>query len=124
MTKMLDSPNGIAFSPDQKTLYVSDTLSNEVSSFPVTVNDTLGRPNPKFGEGCDGIGVDERGNVWATTCGQDITITAPSGKRIGAIPFPGTTSNLAWGGKNGKTLFVTTEEGSVYSLAVTVREAR
>jgi gluconolactonase len=124
MTKTLSAPNGIAFSPDQKTLYVSDTGSNKVVSFPVTVNGTVGRPNPQFGEGCDGIGVDERGNVWATTCGQDIVITAPSGKRIGAIPFPGTTSNLAWGGTNGKTLFVTTAEGSVYSLALTVRETR
>jgi gluconolactonase len=124
MTKTLSAPNGIAFSPDQKTLYVSDTGSNKVVSFPVTANDTLGRPKPQFGEGCDGIGVDERGNVWATTCGQDIVITAPSGKRIGAIPFPGTTSNLAWGGTNGKTLFVTTEEGSVYSLDLTVRETR
>jgi gluconolactonase len=124
MTKTVDVPNGIAFSPDEKTLYVSDTGSDSIASFPVTANETLGRPNRQFGEGCDGIAVDERGNVWATTCGQDIVITAPSGKRIGAIDFPGTTSNLAWGGTNGKTLFVTTQEGSVYSLTLTVRETR
>jgi gluconolactonase len=124
LTKTVSVPNGIAFSPDEKTLYVSDTGSDNIASFPVTANDTLGRPNLQFGEGCDGIGVDERGNVWATTCGPDIAITAPSGKRIGAIDFPGTTSNLAWGGTNGKTLFVTTQEGSVYSFALTVRETR
>jgi gluconolactonase len=124
MTKTLGAPNGIAFSPDQQTLYVSDTASNEVQSFPITVNDTIGRPKPEFGEGCDGIGVDERGDVWATTCGQNVVITSPSGKRIGAIPFPGATSNLAWGGANGKTLFVTTEQDGVYSLALTVRETR
>jgi sugar lactone lactonase YvrE len=44
MTKTLSAPNGIAFSPDQKTLYVSDTASNKVVSFPVTVNGTVGRP--------------------------------------------------------------------------------
>jgi gluconolactonase len=124
LTKTVGVPNGIAFSPDEKTLYVSDTGSDTIASFPVTTNETLGRPNIQFGEGCDGIGVDERGNVWAATCGQDIVITAPSGKRIGAITVPGTTSNLAWGGTNGKTLFVTTQEGSVYSLALTVRETR
>ena len=124
LTKTMGAPNGIAFSPDEKTLYVSDTGSDTITSFPVTANETLGRPNEQFGEGCDGIGVDEQGNVWATTCGDDIVITAPSGKRIGAIPIHGSTSNLAWGGVNGKTLFVTTEGGDVYSLTLTVRETR
>jgi gluconolactonase len=122
LTKALGEPNGIAFSPDEKTLYVSD--SGSIASFPVTTGETLGRPNLQFGEGSDGIGVDSRGDVWATTGGQDVVVTAPSGKRIGAITFPGTTSNLAWGGANDKTLFVTTQEGGVYSLALTVRETR
>jgi gluconolactonase len=124
LTKTLSAPNGIAFSPDEKTLYVSDTGSNTIASFPVTAKGTLGRPNEQFGEGCDGIGVDEQGNVWATTCHQDVVITAPSGKRIGAIPFPGSTTNLAWGGTDGKTLFVTTQNGGVFRLALTVRETR
>jgi gluconolactonase len=124
LTKLLRSPNGIAFSPDEKTLYVSDTATNEIASFPVKANQTLGRPRLEFGEGCDGLGVDEHGNIWATTCSSDIVVTAPSGKRIGAIPFPGSTTNLAWGGKEGKTLFVTMQDGSLYSLALTVRETR
>ena len=70
LTKMLGAPNGIAFSPDEKTLYVSDTARYAIVSFPVTANETLGRPNEQFGEGCDGIGVDEQGNVWATTCSK------------------------------------------------------
>jgi gluconolactonase len=124
LTKTIGTPNGIAFSPDEKTLYVSDTGYKTIASFPVTANETLGRPKQQFGEGCDGIGVDEQGNVWATTCHQDIVITAPSGKRIGAIAFPGSTTNLAWGGTDGKTLFVTTQNGGVFSLALTVRETR
>ena len=67
--------------------------------------------------------MDEKGDVWATTCSGEVSITSPSGKRIGAISVPGTTTNLAWGGANGKTLFVTTQEGKVYSLALTVRGA-
>jgi gluconolactonase len=123
LTKDVAVPNGIAFSPDEKTLYVSDSGSGDFASFPIRANQTLGPPRPQFGKGCDGIGVDEQGNVWATTCHPDIVITAPSGKRIGTIPLPGTTTNVAWGGSDGKTLFVTTSDGGLYSLALTVREA-
>jgi gluconolactonase len=123
VTKMLSAPNGIAFSPDQKTLYVSDTGDSATVRFRVAANDTVG-PAREFGAGCDGIGVDEHGNVWKAMCDQTIAITDPAGKRIGAITFPdATTSNLAWGGRDGKTLFVTTGEGVLYSLALTVREA-
>jgi gluconolactonase len=124
LTRTVSEPNGIAFSPDEKTLYVSDTGGGSITAFRVKGGKTLGRAREGFGDGCDGIGVDQQGNVWASTCQQELVVTAPSGRRIGAIPFPGTTTNLAWGGKNGKTLFATTQEGSVYSLALTVREAR
>ena len=123
MTKTLLDPNGIAFSPDQKTLYVSDSDAGDgtVYAFPVAANDTLG-PGKRFGRGCDGIAVDERGDVWASMCSNQIAITDPAGSEIGTVRFPGTTTNLAWGGADGKTLFVTTEDGGVYSLALTVRE--
>ena len=121
LTKTLGEPNGIAFSPDEKTLYVSDTATGSLYSFPVAADNTLG-PGQKFGLGCDGIGVDERGNVWASTCGTYLTITDPAGTQIRQVAFPGITTNLAWGGADGKTLFVTTQEGGVYSLALTVRE--
>ena len=81
LTKEVAVPNGIAFSPDGKTLYVSDSGSGDLASFPVTANQTLGRPRLEFGRGCDGIGVDEQGNVWATTCHPDIVITAPSARQ-------------------------------------------
>jgi gluconolactonase len=121
--KTLPDPNGIAFSPDEKTLYVSDSVTNEVLAFPLARDGSLGRKRV-LGIGCDGIGVDEHGDVWASTCGGNIEITSPRGTRIGAIAFPGTTTNLAWGGARGKTLFVTTQEGGVYSLALTVRGTR
>lgn len=121
LTKTLSEPNGIAFSPDEKTLYVSDSPTGRLYSFPVAADDTLG-PGKEFGLGCDGVGVDERGNVWASTCDHYVAITDPAGISIGKIAFPGTTTNLAWGGADGKTLFVTTQEGGVYSLALTVSE--
>jgi gluconolactonase len=121
--KTLPTPNGIAFSPDEKTLYVSDSLANKVLAFPLARDGSVG-PKRALGIGCDGIGVDEHGDVWASTCGGNIEITSPRGRRIGAIAFPGTTTNLAWGGASGKTLFVTTQEGSVYRLELTVRGTR
>ncbi|MDQ1556735.1 MAG: gluconolactonase [Actinomycetota bacterium] len=119
----LPAPNGIAFSPDEKTLYVSDSVTNQVLAFPLARDGSVG-PKRVLGIGCDGIGVDEHGDVWASTCGGNIEITSPRGKRIGAIAFPGTTTSLAWGGAGGKTLFVTTQEGGVYRLALTVRGTR
>ncbi len=124
VSKVLSEPNGIAFSPDEKTLYVSDTTRDQLSSFAVAADDSVG-PARDFGEftdGCDGIGVDEQGNVWATTCGSNVDVTTATGVNLGDITFPGTTTNLAWGGADGKTLFVTTQQGDVYSLALTVRE--
>ena len=122
LTKALEAPNGIAFSPDEKTLYVSDTNTDTVTAFPVNADATIG-PGKPFGRGCDGIGVDEQGNLWATTCGAQLAITDPHGVEIGYLLVPGSTTNLAWGGADGKTLFVTTQEGRVFRLLLTVKEA-
>jgi gluconolactonase len=123
LTKALSGPNGIAFSPDQKTLYVTDTNGNGLVSFAIRPDGTLGRERHLQIIGCDGIGVDERGDIWVTTCANYVLITNPAGKQIGEIDVPGTTTNLAWGGSDGKTLFITTQEGRIYRLALTVREA-
>jgi gluconolactonase len=121
LTAAIDEPNGIAFSPDERTLYVSATSTGLITAFPVNDDGTIGEGR-RFGPGCDGIGVDERGNVWATSCGTTIDVTDPNGTKIGAVRIPGATSNLAWGGADGLTLFVTTYSGSVYSLRLTVGE--
>jgi gluconolactonase len=122
LTDTLNAPNGIAFSPDQKTLYITDFAGDGLVSFPITPRGTLGPERRLQILGCDGIAVDELGDVWATTCSSSVLVLSPAGKQIGEIDLPGTTTNLAWGGTNGKTLFITTQEGRVYSLALTVRE--
>lgn len=122
MTKALKSPNGIAFSPDQKTLYVTDLAGDGLVSFPITARGTLGPERRLQIMGCDGIGVDEQGDIWATTCSSSVLVSSPAGKEIGEVTVPGTTTNVAWGGSHGKTLFITTQEGRVYSLALTVGE--
>ncbi len=121
LTDAVDEPNGIAFSPDERTLYVSTTSRGLITAFPVNDDGTIGQGG-WFGPGCDGIGVDEQGNVWATSCSGTVDVTDPKGARIGSVRFPRGTSNLAWGGADGRTLFVTTYDGSVYSVRLTVRE--
>jgi gluconolactonase len=129
LTSALGEPNGIAFSPDEKTLYVSDSEGAGVAEgagvvVAFTVDDGSIGPGTRLGGGCDGIGVDELGDVWASSCGPEIVVTDPHGREIGSITFPGDTTNLAWGGQDGRTLFVTTTGGSVWRLRLTVGEAR
>jgi gluconolactonase len=121
VTDKLVQPNGIAFSPDEKTLYVSGSLG--LVSYPVAADDSVGAEHVPFDDTCDGIGVDEQGNVWGTTCASKIvTVTDPAGVRIGEIAVPGIATNVGWGGADGKTMFITTQEGGVYRISLAVSE--
>lgn len=124
VTDNLAEPNGIAFSPDQRTLYVSDSAT--IEAFTVYADGTVGaqRRFGQIGDGGGGIAVDARGDVWATTCGTFLHVLDPMGAPIGEVAFPDRTTNLAWGGRHGTTLFVTTSRGGVYRLALTLPEAR
>jgi gluconolactonase len=115
-------PNGLAFSPDEKILYINDTRRNHIRAFNVDLAE--GMPllatdrvfcdmNSDKRVGLpDGMKVDVEGNVYCGGPGG-IWIIDPSGKRLGTIvhgaPF---TTNMAWGGDDWKTLFFTT----IYSL--------
>ena len=125
-----EQPNGLAFSPDGRTLYVTDTslalgeipgaapgFRHEILAFDVAVDGVLS--NRRFfcqtDHGCpDGLLVDERGWVW-TTAGDGIHIWASTGERLGFIPMPVVATNCTTGGTNGRRLFVTATE---YLLAV------
>ena len=61
-------------------------------------------------------------NLWATTCASDVAVTDADGVSLGSIPFAGSTSNLARGGDDGKTLFVTSGD-RIDSQRLTVGEA-
>ncbi len=116
LTKSLDMPNGIAFSPDEKTAYIS--ASGRVTAFPINSDGMLGQGRD-FGAGNDGLKVDQFGNVWSTG-DASVTIYAPDGRRIGSIPTPENTTNLAFGGPDGTTLLITTFKG-VYRIQTRVK---
>ena len=109
-------PNGLAFSPDESVLYISDSRRGHIRAFDVEPNGTLALATDRVfceldGEGPgvpDGMKVDVEGNVYCTGPGG-IWIIAASGKLLGRIlTGPEPPSNVAWGEDDWKTLFYTT----------------
>lgn len=128
----IKAPNGIAFSPDEKTLYVSDVDPKRAAwlAYDVNPDGTVGngrvffdatrwRKDPFFGP--DGFKVDEEGNLFGARPGG-ISVIAPDGTLLGTIETGRPTSNVAWG-EDGRTLFIT-GESLVYRLRLTARGAR
>ena len=106
----IPSPNGLAFSPDEKLLYVADIGSKTVIVFDVQSDGSLAnrRDFVKIAGFPDGIKVDINGNIYVTTGYSLIQIFDKNGKQIGDIITPAmTTSNCAFGGPDNKTLFIT-----------------
>ncbi|WP_025761748.1 SMP-30/gluconolactonase/LRE family protein [Dyadobacter tibetensis] len=113
----LSRPNGLAFSPDQKTLYVavSDPEHAVWMSYPVLEDGSIGKGETfydatealKRGKAGlpDGLKVDYKGNLWASGPGG-IWILNPEGKLLGRIEMDELTSNCAWG-DDGATLYMT-----------------
>jgi gluconolactonase len=117
MTKDIALPNGLAFSPDEKKLYVANSAGKTWNVFDVKKDGTLenGRifydADKETGPGVpDGMKVDTAGNVWATGPGGILVISA-QGKLLGVIGFPEVPANCAWGDADGKTLYVTARTG-------------
>lgn len=117
LTKELARPNGVAFSPDEKTLYVSqsDPKKAVLMAYPVAANGKLGKGRvfydftPLIGDKLpglpDGLKVDQQGNVFL--CGPGgVHILAPDGTHLGRIDTAGATApNCAWG-DDGSTLYI------------------
>ncbi len=125
VTDLLSRPNGLAFSPDESVLYVSDTGdAHNITAFDVVGGVALHNPRvlavvePRAP---DGFRVDETGHIF-TSAGDGIHILTPQGRRIGRIPVPEVTSNCAFGGPDGTDLFITATT-SLYRIATRTRSA-
>ena len=106
-------PNGLAFSPDEKLLYVNDTMQGLIRVFDVNLDGTVG-PGRLFNKlvgaeagVADGMKVDVEGNVYCTGPGG-VHIIAPDGRLLGRLRIPGHCTNMAWGDDDMKSLYVTT----------------
>ncbi len=117
MADDFDGPNGLAFSPDETRLYVSETGDPADESprryirlFTVSPDGTRlsgGEVFHKVEPGyCDGLRVDEEGNLWSSA-GDGVHCIAPDGKLLGKVLVPHTVSNVAFGGPHKSRLFIT-----------------
>jgi gluconolactonase len=104
-----DGPNGVNLSPDEKTLYVSYTLTGEVAKFDVAADGSLGKKTT-FATGAtvaDSMCVDAGGNVYVGTL-AGLAVYDSTGAALGTIPVGGLiVTNCAFGGADQRTLFVT-----------------
>ena len=120
---LLDSalPNGLAFSPNEKVLYIANDISSRILAFDVLPEGTLadGRVLTDVTSFADGIKVDVKGNLYLATNSDFIMVTDSNGNRIGEIDIPEPTTNCAFGDSENKTLFVTAGS-SVYRVQMRV----
>jgi gluconolactonase len=110
-------PNGLAFSPDEKTLYIADSQELHLRAFEVALDGTLkngrlfadmkapGKPGAP-----DGLKVDNRGTIFCTGPGGT-WVFAPNGKHLGTIETPEAPTNCAFGDRDGKSLYITAQTG-------------
>lgn len=129
----VEEPNGLAFSPDESLLYVSDTAGAAGLGHFLGRNHHLrvydvvhgryaknGRVLAEITPGVpDGFRVDVHGNLW-TSSADSVQVLAPDGGRLGRVPVPQTVGNLCFGGPDRSTLFVAATTG-LYRIATRTR---
>ena len=122
----LKGPNGIAFSPDEKYLYIGnwDTEKKIVMRYEVAIDGSLSNGQIFFDmtdapgeDAIDGIKVDRRGNLYVSGPGG-LWIISPEAKHLGTIVAPKHPHNMAWG-DDGKTLYLTAQ-GTLYRMPLKV----
>jgi gluconolactonase len=125
-------PNGLAFSPDEKTLYIADSgLSHDptgphhIRAFDVSDDGKLGKGRvfAEVSPGVpDGMRVDVEGNVW-TSCQNGVICLSPSGHALGKIKIPQMVANVCFGGERRNRLFITATK-SLYSVYLGISGAQ
>jgi gluconolactonase len=124
-------PNGLAFSPDEKYLYVDnwDTAKKVVKRYEVAADGTLSNGKVFFDvtgapgeEALDGLKVDREGNVYFSGPGG-VWIVSPEGKHVGTLKGPELPANFTFGDADGKTLYLCARK-SVYRVRLGVSGAR
>lgn len=120
-------PNGLAFSPDEHLLYVSDTGATHSPGHPQTIFAyTVGADGRTLGTRrtfavseagfFDGFRVDRSGNIW-TSCGDGVRVYAADGTLLARINIPEPVSNLCFGGPKRNRLYITAKT-SLYAVHV------
>jgi gluconolactonase len=121
----MERPNGLAFSPDERTLYIADSSERRhVKAFDVEDDGSLinGRIfaeiRSELPGNPDGMKVDVEGNLYVATAG--VWIFSEKGVNLGVIELPETPANLAWGNEDWKTLYITART-SLYRIKMNIQ---
>lgn len=114
-------PNGIIGTPDGKTLYVADIGANKSYVYDVSADGALTNRKQFCAQGSDGMTIDAEGNVYFTL-GRAVSIYDKSGKKVTQVDVPEGTTNVCFGGKDMKTLFITAGT-SLYAIPMKVKGA-
>ena len=110
---LFEQPNGLCFSPDERQLYVNDTVRALIRVFDVRSDGSLG-PDRIFASGIrselepgvpDGMKCDSAGNIWVTAPGG-VWVYSRSGALLGKIKVPELVANIHWGKADWRTLFI------------------
>ncbi len=127
VSKDLTGPNGLAFSPDEKYLYVDnwDEKRKIIMRYDVHPNGTLSdgqvfldATNEPGEDASDGMKIDAKGNLYLSGPGG-LWIVSREGKHLGTIVGPEHPHNLAWGGEDRKTLYLAAQTG-LYRLTINI----
>ncbi|MDF5717054.1 MAG: SMP-30/gluconolactonase/LRE family protein [Rhizonema sp. NSF051] len=125
LSKEMVRPNGIAFSPDEKKLYVDDSEKLNIRVFDVKSDGTLANSkifaalSGSTDKGVpDGMKVDVKGNIYCSGSGG-VWIFSPTGQLLSKIMVPEVVTNLAWGDPNHKTLYITAGKG-IYRIRLKI----
>jgi gluconolactonase len=121
-----EKPNGLGFSPDERTLYVNDTARYHVRAFAVEPSGDLtvgtgrvfARPDPEEPGGPDGLKVDRDGRVYVAVA-QGIWVYEPDGRLLGVIGLPKRPANLTWCDADARALAITAQD-TVYRVRLEV----
>jgi gluconolactonase len=126
LTKDLTQPNGLAFSPDGRHLYVDDSERKNIRVYDFNKDGTIshGRIFGSEDDGTkdgvpDGIRVDQKGNLFVVGP-RGIWVWSPAGEHLGTIEVPEQPANLSWGGVDNSILYITATT-SVYKLPTRTR---
>jgi gluconolactonase len=125
LIKDIPNTNGLAFSPDEKYLYVNGSRDKYVKRYDVKPDGTLTNgmmlidiskdPTPGI---TDGLKVDVKGNLWETAAGG-VWIISPEGKHLGTIKTPELAANVEFGDRDHKTLYIAART-SIYRIRANV----
>ena len=121
VTEDLKQPNGIIGTPEGKNLFVADIGASKTYRFDIQPDGTLTNKKLICPLGSDGMTLDAEGNLYLT--GRGVTVFNQDGQQIEHIDVPGGwTANVSFGGKDKKTLFITSST-SLYSIQMRVKGA-